>query len=408
MRFALLGNHPDGLDMARALADSGRHQLAAYSGPAAGAERLRRWGLPFKTLNDLEEVLADPAVEAVIVAGRPAERPEQLRRALQSERPVLCVQPVDATPDTAYEAALIQGDTRQVLLPLLPEALHPGVKRLAELAWDPKSILGRFRLAILERWSPEPVLTQFGGKRPRAALPGWDVLRTVGGELAEVFAFASEEKLDAEAPLLVSGRFERGGLFQAAYLSGQQESRWRLSVIGSFAQADLLFTQGWPGPARLTWPGDAGELREETWEMWNPWPAMVEVFEQAREEQTRRQGDKETRRQGDKETRRQGDREAGAAVRLGWQDAVRCLELDDAARRSVEKRRASALEYQEVTEEAGFKGTMTLIGCGLIWGSLVLVLMSFWVPWAGWLVAPMLGVFLVLQLLRWSAVKPAD
>src|SRR5262249_51957388 len=142
MRFALLGDHPDGLNMARALVESGRHQLAVYSGPPVGAEYLRRWGLSARPVGDMEEVLAVPVVEAVLVAGRPADRPAQLRRALQSERPVLCVHPVDQSPDVAYEAAMIQADIRRgggsapLLLPLLPEALHPGVLRLAELVGD--------------------------------------------------------------------------------------------------------------------------------------------------------------------------------------------------------------------------------------------------------------------------------
>ena len=91
---------------------------------------------------------------------------------------------------------------------------------------------------------------------------------------------------------------------------------------------------------------------------------------------------------------------------LSWQDAVRYLELDDAARRSVEKRRASALEYAEATEEASFKGTMTLLGCGLLWGSLLLLIVSRWVPWAGWLIAPLFGIFLLMQVLRWVVQKP--
>src|SRR5438309_2011093 len=121
MHFALLGDHPDGLDMARALSESGRHELIVYCGPAVGAEFLRRWGLSFQTTHDLEEALADPRVEAVIVAGNLDERPEQLRRALQSEHHVLCVHPADQRPDIAYEAAMIQGDTRRLLMPLLPE-----------------------------------------------------------------------------------------------------------------------------------------------------------------------------------------------------------------------------------------------------------------------------------------------
>jgi hypothetical protein len=71
------------------------------------------------------------------------------------------------------------------------------------------------------------------------------------------------------------------------------------------------------------------------------------------------------------------------------------------ARRSVQRRRASTLEYQEVTEEAGFKGTMTLIGCGLLWGSVVVLLLSAWLPWLLWFIVPGFALFLVLQLLRW-------
>src|SRR5262245_36998829 len=107
MRFALLGNHPDGVDLADALLATGRHTLVAASG--APAEAVERWA-GARRVGDLEEVLADPAVEAVIVAGAPAARPAQLRRALQAERHVLCVHPADQTPDVAYEAALLAQD----------------------------------------------------------------------------------------------------------------------------------------------------------------------------------------------------------------------------------------------------------------------------------------------------------
>src|SRR5207249_11956686 len=79
MRFALLGSHPDGLAMAWAVSQSGRDELAGYSGPATGADFLREHGIPVKSVGDMEEVLADPAIEAVIVGGRLADRPAQLR-----------------------------------------------------------------------------------------------------------------------------------------------------------------------------------------------------------------------------------------------------------------------------------------------------------------------------------------
>src|SRR5438876_5062215 len=160
MRFALFGDHPDGLDMARALAASGRHELVVYTGEPEGAESLSRWGLAVPRIGDVEEALANPNIEAVIVASRLADRPAHLRRALQSERHVLCVHPADQTPDSAYEAALIQGDTHCVLLPLLPEALHPACARLAEFMRTNEGPLGAFQSLQIERGISDAVLIE--------------------------------------------------------------------------------------------------------------------------------------------------------------------------------------------------------------------------------------------------------
>src|SRR5262249_16458675 len=88
-----------------------------------------------------------------------------------------------------------------------------------------------------------------------------------------------------------------------------------------------------------------------------------------------------------------------------WQDEIRILEIEDAARRSISHHRTVSLEFPEATEEAGFKGTMTLVGCGLLWSLILLLVLSRWVPWLGWIVIPLIIVFLALQLLRW--VVPA-
>jgi predicted dehydrogenase len=424
MRFALLGDHPDGLDFARALVESGRHTLAIYSGPAVGAEYLRRWGLNPRCVGDLEEVLADPIVDAVIVAGRPVDRAAQLRRALQSERHVVCVHPADQTPDTAYEAAMIQGDTRQLLLPLLPEALHPAIRRLGELI-RPGEDKGTERredqvkalapapgrspspqLIEMERWATEPVLLDAETAGHKPSLPGWDVLRALGGEIVEVSAFAAPEEVGPEEPLLLAGRFEQGGLFQAALVPNRPEPRWRLAAVTRYDRAELIFPQGWPGPARLTWRDAGGEMREESWETWNPWPVLVEVFEHALHMHMGQRATTGAPAEpgSDRITVIPSSRHPvipSSLPLVTWQDAIRSLELDDAARRSVERRRTSTLEYQEATEEAGFKGTMTLVGCGLLWGSLLLLILSRWLPWLGWAIAPVFAVFLILQLLRW-------
>lgn len=411
MRFALLGDHPDGLQMARALVRSGRHQVTTYSGPALGYEYLQRYEMAPQRVGDLEEVLADPAIEAVIVAGAAGQRGGQLRRALQSEHHVLCVHPVDDSADVAYEAAMLQADVRVLLLPLLPEALHPGIRRLAELAraappskhphdsraasaaitlepprsstterpesqdaWRDRALSAR--LVEVERWSVEEVLLDWEQEGHRPALPGWESVRLLGGEVAEVWALAQAEEAAAEEPLVLAGRYLQGGLFQLTYLPGQAEARLRLALVNRRGRSELIFPEGFPGASFLTYVDDQGEARQERWEAFDPWEALVEEFE-----------------------RRLAQRRGPGL--LSWQDAIRGLELDDAARRSLERRRPSTLDFQEATEEAGFKGTMTLVGCSMIWLSLVLLILSVWVPWLGYVIIPVFGIFLALQLLRW-------
>src|SRR5262245_35416909 len=136
MRFALIGSHPDGLQLAHALTAKGSRLLAVFEASAL------EFAPDARTYADLEELLADPAIDLLIVAGELNARAEQLRRALQSERDVLCVHPCDSKPDRAYEAALIQSEVRRVLLPVLPDVLHPAFSQLGQLVRE-----GRFGLA---------------------------------------------------------------------------------------------------------------------------------------------------------------------------------------------------------------------------------------------------------------------
>ncbi len=405
MRFALLGDHPDGLGAARALAASGRHAVATYSGPAAGLSVLERDGLQPERVGDLEEVLADPLIEAVIVAGGAAQRPGQLQRALQSERHVLCVHPVDPSADIAYEADLLRNDCQRVLLPLVPEALHPGVQRLADIRHGLRGLAAELSMprghsCLLEwqRWSSAECLLDAEQPELQPGVPGWDVLRLIGGEIAEVFALADADYLDPDEPLILSGRFVHGGLWKTTLLPHQCQPYWRLSLVGAGGGAELVFPQGFPGPARLTYVDETGQERTEEWPALHPWAAVVDVFDAAVDDWRGRR-------------RLLVPGATGTACltsqssRLGWLDAIRALELDDAARRSVERRRAYNLDFQEATEEASFKGTMTLVGCGLLWLSLLLLILSMWISWLGWFILPAFGVFLVLQVFRWVVPK---
>lgn len=387
MRFALLGDHRDGLDFAAAVAASGRHELRLYSGPAPGLAHLQRLGIAPRSVGELEEVLSDAALDAVIVASGPALRAGQLRRALQSEFHVLCVHPADPSPDLAYEAALLQADAGFVLLPLLPAALHPGfagVGRLVQAGPPP-------RFLELEIWSTEEVLLDAEDESGKPGLPAWDVLRLIGGEIAEVYLQTTQAELLPGQPLLLSGRFLSGLVFQATYVPEQSEARWRLSLVTTTGRATLSFEQGWPGPSCWTHTDEGGAERTEKFEPFDPWSALLEHFEQEVDVAS-------IRRVHQRPLARSLVEDPPA---LAWQDELRALELDDAARRSAEKGRVSTLDLQETTEEATFKGTMTLVGCSLIWLTLVVLIVSVWVPPLAWAILPLLAIFMAMQALRW-------
>jgi predicted dehydrogenase len=400
MHFALLGNHPDGLEMACCLAETGRHQLGAYTSSSLTPIIAKRCGTEAKIVTDLEEILADPAIEAVIVASGPGHRASHLRRALQSERHVLCVHPPDASADLAYEAAMIQNDTGCVLFPLLYEGLHPGIGRLAALIKDNTVRLGKTKLIRLQVHSTQAQLLAGGVKEHHLSLSGWQTLRQLGGEIGEVGAFAAAEELSAEEPLVVSGRFEPGALFEISLMPFQPSSSCRTAVYGDQGEIDLTFPLGQPGPGYITWQDQTGQPYEEAWPIWDPWPSLVEIFEREVKAFEMKKGGLA------KPVEPKALSRDTLTSRIPtWQDCIRSLELDDAARRSVERRRYSTLEYPEANEEVGFKGTMTLAGCGLIWILLLIVILSAWLPALGWVIVPVLAVFLGLQLFRWIIPK---
>ncbi len=358
-------------------------------------QALQRQGVTPRSIADLEEVLADPDVDAVIVASGPALRPAQLRRAVQSECHVLCVHPADPSPDLAYEIALIQADTGRVLLPLLPLTFHPGLEYLAE-PMDKSRETARSndpvpRLLELEIWSAEEVLLEADIELHKPGLPGWDALRFLGGEISEIHVLSSGEELTPGRPCLISGRFLAGGMFQATHLPNQAHPYLRLSLVTAGGRRSLIFDEGWPGPARWFEEG-SGDSVGPIWPASNPWIPLIEHFEQAVAQSA-----------GKKPLPGQpaGSCLTKPPVCLGWQDEWRALELDDAARRSAERGRGSTLDFQEATEEAGFKGTMTLLGCSLIWLSLIVLILAVWMPVLVWFILPVFGLFLVMQTLRW-------
>ena len=100
-------------------------------------------------------------------------------------------------------------------------------------------------------------------------------MRLLGGEIAEVSGFSEKEEVDPARRLLLAGRFEKGGVFQASYLPRSSGEERTIRVLGTAGQAEVKQSEG--GAVRLR----MSSASEKCWDAWDPWPAMVEVFDSA-------------------------------------------------------------------------------------------------------------------------------
>ena len=198
MRFALLGNHPDGIALVSALVASGRHQVVAFTAAVPDPVR-RRWANRARSATSKKCSPTPPWKRSSSPAPWPSG-PPSFAALCNRRRHVLCVHPPDDKPEIAYEAAMIRQDVGRVLRPLLHEGLHPAVRRLAEFidrhpeesADDP---VGAFCLLEVERTATGEVLFNLETPGAKPTFPDWDVLRRLGGDVAEVSAFAAAEEV---------------------------------------------------------------------------------------------------------------------------------------------------------------------------------------------------------------------
>lgn len=379
MRLLLLGDHPDGIDAVLALTRQEPWRLAGYAGPMNAVARLRQAGMAVSTHGDAETALALKDLDWVILADELPHRPELLKRALQNGCSVAVVHPPDLEPDVAYEALLLQQDARVQLVPLLVERLSPGIQALRklldegrlgalrqlemEIRFNAPSSGGGLMRGLPREWEGHPLLTL------------WDPLRLVLGEVEEISAVAGQGEILPNATLALTGTCRGGVLFQANLLPQTGgHTGCRLTLRGERAEAVLDAPEGWGGPCRLL-------LGEEVREL-PPAPARGEMLAEV-------------------------VRSAQAGQpRLTWTDGTRCLELFDAVRRSVRRKRLVQMDYDAVSETGNFKSTMTALGCMIL---LVVIVLFFATPTFSFLqyfIPPLLILFLLLQLLRWVARDP--
>ncbi len=287
---------------------------------------------------ELEDILAQPGVDAVILGGPHDERAHKLRRILQAGRSCLCLHPVDTSPIFYEEAALLAADAKVALVPFLPGRLHPAWHRLVELCES--GAIGSLRLATIERAGALPRDRRMLGESYAEVV---DLLGLVIGDVSELTTTGEL----AGGRLVVQHRATTGCAAEVRLnWSSSDADRWRVAIDGERGSVELVFGAGLDGPATLHWKTESGT---ESAEFADPQLAgrMLAEFRRAL---------------------------AGEPHRPTWSDATRAVELADWAWYSLDRRRSVDVIHEERSELASFKGRMTSLGCGLIWLTLVVVI----------------------------------
>ncbi|MGE0608140.1 MAG: hypothetical protein AB7O62_13680 [Pirellulales bacterium] len=379
MKLALLGCDSEMLGVARAAVDAG-DQIVWFHDAGEHAGELRRIAPRAIAADAWEGLLAQNEVEAVLVARGDEElRADQLRKLAQEGLALLVSHPVVESMLLYYELEMIRGEQQTLLVPCLPMRLHPAVVRLQALAGEGNSEgVGRLEQVTLERSLADcqrhQVLVQFA----RDA----DLARALCGELNKLTATASPDESARYSSLTVQLAGMAGAAVRWSVEPASAGNFLRITLRGSRGKAALTLNEERPDAVtgRMEYTSD-GTQRVENFAAWSGNAMALDVFHQA---------------------------VAGQPPSPDWIDAARSVELAETIDRSLRKGRTIELHFEDYSEEATFKGTMTSLGCGLLMLGLILLFVAALAARAGVSCAgyylygllAVLGLFLLLQLFK--------
>ncbi|HEV3024124.1 MAG TPA: hypothetical protein VGX76_16725, partial [Pirellulales bacterium] len=268
-------------------------------------------------------------------------RSEQLRKLTQAGVPLLVSHPAVDSMLVYYELDMIRRESHAVLLPDLPWRLHPGVAQLTTIvAQGAESPIGAAEQAIFERWplarDRTAVIRQFARDV--------DLVRCACGDVTRLAALGVPDQPETYANLGVQMTVADGLAVRWSVGPVDDGAGARLTVIGSRGKAILHM------PAAARW---RLELRSEgaledikAFPNWNGPVEMLAALQAAL---------------------------AGSHDERAWVHAARSVELAEAVERSLKRGRAVDLHNEDFTDIGTFKGTMTSLGCGLLFGMLFLL-----------------------------------
>jgi myo-inositol 2-dehydrogenase/D-chiro-inositol 1-dehydrogenase len=334
---------------------------------------------------DLDDALARPGIDAVIVGGPIEQRGELLRRAAAEGLAIICLHPSGADSEAYYQVSLSRAETGAVIVPFLPLRLAPGVAAIQHAVSAAE--LGAFRGLKLEAASPVE-----GTDLARVELPRLvDAVRAILGEIEALTASGDPPGEHPEYELVVHFRAALGRRAELRVWSGPPEPS-RISLMGASGSLTLEVDPLYQQPARLVRRTLSEAIQHDELEPFDPYQAIFAVLEASLA------------------------RHAGPDLPSpNLHDATRAMELAEATVRSLRRGRTVEMYYEPITEEANFKSVMTSTGCVILLVALCALPLALAGPALGWnwtifiayLIPPVLVVFVVMQVLRF-AVRTED
>jgi predicted dehydrogenase len=391
MRLGLLGIDARMMDVALAARRRGDRIVATHG---VDASRLRDLDAP--ATGGWEPLLDAAVCDAVLVGGEgwDDERAAAVRTLVQAGRPLILAQPLELSMLWAYELDMIRRDTGALLVPCLPDRLHPFVGRLrdalvASLAGAGPA--GAVESLHLERRMPDRSRAAVLAQLARDA----DLVRAVVGDPAKLSTLGAADPDTAWGTLAVG-------------LSGPTQVPVRWQVAPGAVSGLVLRLQSAAGATEITAPDDDAP--------WTFTPPVGSSESLAFDRGATILGVL------DRAIASAAGRGTEAPEAATWSDAARAIELAETVPRSLTRGRAIDLHREEFTEMGTFRGTMASLGCGLIVAALVVVVLATLVAGIarefGWrfagsivdawpaIVLGVLGLFLLLQLLPLLVATP--
>jgi myo-inositol 2-dehydrogenase/D-chiro-inositol 1-dehydrogenase len=381
MNVLILGNGVEELAWAKWLRGRSAHRLdAAFPGFAESVLAV------VPAPRDLDDALARPGVDVVIVGGPIEVRGESLRRAAAEGLAIICLHPPGADSEAYYQVALSRAETGAVIVPDLPLRLHPGVAAMRQAFGTGE--LGAFRGLRIEAPTGGVEVDLAQVMVPRVV----DVVRALLGEIEALTATGDRPGEHPDLELIVQLRAPEARRAELRLWAGPDE-RARLSLLGASGSLGLEFDPLFEWPARLIRRTVSGS--EESSEL-EPWDAHEAIFSVLLESSSRR--------------------ESADLPHPNLLDATRAMEIAEATARSLRRGRTVDLHYEEVSEEATFKSVMTSTGCVVLLVALFILPIALggpalgidWTIYIAYLILPALVIFVVLQALRFAVRRPGS